>query len=144
MNNIDYLSENIFLQPYYRQFIKLLKNDKVLLFENIKSNASEYLQKNQLQIFNNKIDEKVDGIILNNYLPKFKEKKLLDFINELSKMLSDEGILLLINNKLDIDETTINFLFKEKFEELEELIGDEKWNFILYKKRTTKQSFFLL
>ncbi len=138
MNNIDYLSENIFLQPYYRQFIKLLKNDKVLLFENIKSNASEYLQKNQLQIFNNKIDEKVDGIILNNYLPKFKEKKLLDFINELSKMLSDEGILLLINNKLDIDETTINFLFKEKFEELEELIGDEKWNFILYKKRTTK------
>ena len=135
MNNIDYLSENIFLQPYYRQFIKLLKNDKVLLFENIKSNASEYLQKNQLQIFNNKIDEKVDGIILNNYLPKFKEKKLLDFINELSKMLSDEGILLLIN---DIDETTINFLFKEKFEELEELIGDEKWNFILYKKRTTK------
>ena len=138
MNNIDYLSENIFLQPYYRQFIKLLKNDKVLLFENIKSNASEYLQKNQLQIFNNKIDEKVDGIILNNYLPKFKEKKLLDFINELSKMLSDEGILLLINNKLDIDETTINFLFKEKFEELEELIGDEKCNFILYKKRTTK------
>ncbi len=138
MNNIDYLSENIFLQPYYRQFIKLLKNDKVLLFENIKSNASEYLQKNQLQIFNNKIDEKVDGIISNNYLPKFKEKKLLDFINELSKMLSDEGILLLINNKLDIDETTINFLFKEKFEELEELIGDEKWNFILYKKRTTK------
>ena len=133
MNNIDYLSENIFLQPYYRQFIKLLKNDKVLLFENIKSNASEYLQKNQLQIFNNKIDEKVDGIILNNYLPKFKEKKLLDFINELSKMLSDEGILLLINNKLDIDETTINFLFKEKFEELEELIGDEKWNFILKK-----------
>ena len=53
-------------------------------------------------------------------------------------MLNEEGIILLINNKLDIDETTINFLFKEKFEELEELIGDEKWNFILYKKRTTK------
>ncbi len=122
MNNIDYLSENSFLQPYYRQFIKLLKNNKVLLFENV----------------NNKIEEKVDGIILNNYLSKFKEKKLLDFINELSKMLNEEGIILLINNKLDIDETTINFLFKEKFEELEELIGDEKWNFILYKKRTTK------
>ncbi len=138
MNNIDYLSENSFLQPYYRQFIKLLKNNKVLLFENVKTNASEYLQKNHLQIFNNKIEEKVDGIILNNYLSKFKEKKLLDFINELSKMLNEEGIILLINNKLDIDETTINFLFKEKFEELEELIGDEKWNFILYKKRTTK------
>lgn len=138
MNNIDYLSENSFLQPYYRQFIKLLKNNKVLLFENVKTNASEYLQKNHLQIFNNKIEEKVDGIILNNYLSKFKEKKLLDFINELSKMLTEEGIILLINNKLDIDETTINFLFKEKFEELEELIGDEKWNFILYKKRTTK------
>ena len=117
MNNIDYLSENSFLQPYYRQFIKLLKNNKVLLFENVKTNASEYLQKN---------------------LSKFKEKKLLDFINEFSKMLNEEGIILLINNKLDIDETTINFLFKEKFEELEELIGDEKWNFILYKKRTTK------
>ncbi len=138
MNNIDYLSENSFLQPYYRQFIKLLKNNKVLLFENVKTNASEYLQKNHLQIFNNKIEEKVDGIILNNYLSKFKGKKLLDFINELSKMLNEEGIILLINNKLDIDETTINFLFKEKFEELEELIGDEKWNFILYKKRTTK------
>ncbi len=138
MNNIDYLSENSFLQPYYRQFIKLLKNNKVLLFENVKTNASEYLQKNHLQIFNNKIEEKVDGLILNNYLSKFKEKKLLDFINELNKMLNEEGIILLINNKLDIDETTINFLFKEKFEELEELIGDEKWNFILYKKRTTK------
>ena len=113
MNNIDYLSENSFLQPYYRQFIKLLKNNKVLLFENVKTNASEYLQKNHLQIFNNKIEEKVDGIILNNYLSKFKGKKLLDFINELSKMLNEEGIILLINNKLDIDETTINFLFKE-------------------------------
>ncbi len=138
MNNIDYLSENSFLQPYYRQFIKLLKNNKVLLFENVKTNASEYLQKNHLQIVNNKTEKKVNGIILNNYLSKFKEKKLLDFINELSKMLNEEGIILLINNKLDIDETTINFLFKEKFEELEELIGDEKWNFILYKKRTTK------
>ncbi|MCI8794031.1 MAG: hypothetical protein HFI73_01490 [Bacilli bacterium] len=138
MNNIDYLSENSFLQPYYRQFIKLLKNNKVLLFENVKTNASEYLQKNHLQIVNNKTEKKVNGIILNNYLSKFKEKKLLDFINELSKMLTEEGIILLINNKLDIDETTINFLFKEKFEELEELIGDEKWNFILYKKRTTK------
>ena len=138
MNNIDYLSENSFLQPYYRQFIKLLKNNKVLLFENVKTNASEYLQKNHLQIVNNKTKKKVNGIILNNYLSKFKGKKLLDFINELSKMLNEEGIILLINNKLDIDETTINFLFKEKFEELEELIGDEKWNFILYKKRTTK------
>jgi hypothetical protein len=138
MNNIDYLSENSFLQPYYRQFIKLLKNNKVLLFENVKTNASEYLQKNHLQIVNNKTEKKVNGIILNNYLSKFKGKKLLDFINELSKMLNEEGIILLINNKLDIDETTINFLFKEKFEELEELIGDEKWNFILYKKRTTK------
>ena len=138
MNNIDYLSENSFLQPYYRQFIKLLKNNKVLLFENVKTNASEYLQKNHLQIVNNKTEKKDNGIILNNYLSKFKGKKLLDFINELSKMLNEEGIILLINNKLDIDETTINFLFKEKFEELEELIGDEKWNFILYKKRTTK------
>ena len=138
MNNIDYLSENSFLQPYYRQFIKLLKNNKVLLFENVKTNASEYLQKNHLQIVNNKTEKKVNGIILNNYLSKFKGKKLLDFINELSKMLNEEGIILLINNKLGIDETTINFLFKEKFEELEELIGDEKWNFILYKKRTTK------
>ena len=129
MNNIDYLSENSFLQPYYRQFIKLLKNNKVLLFENVKTNASEYLQKNHLQIVNNKTEKKVNGIILNNYLSKFKGKKLLDFINELSKMLNEEGIILLINNKLDIDETTINFLFKEKFEELEELIGDEKLQF---------------
>ena len=132
MNNIDYLSENSFLQPYYRQFIKLLKNNKVLLFENVKTNASEYLQKNHLQIVNNKTEKKVNGIILNNYLSKFKGKKLLDFINELSKMLNEEGIILLINNKLDIDETTINFLFKEKFEELEELSGDVKWTFILY------------
>ena len=58
MNNIDYLSENSFLQPYYRQFIKLLKNNKVLLFENVKTNASEYLQKNHLQIVNNKTEKK--------------------------------------------------------------------------------------
>ena len=93
MNNIDYLSENSFLQPYYRQFIKLLKNNKVLLFENVKTNASEYLQKNHLQIVNNKTEKKVNGIILNNYLSKFKGKKLLDFINELSKMLNEEGII---------------------------------------------------
>lgn len=138
MNNIDYLSENNFLIPYYKKFIKLLKNDKILLLESIKTNADDFFKSLGKKVLTTNSSELVDGIVLNNYLKKSGSSELLTFIKEMYNCLNDDGIVLLINNKHELDETKIDFLFEEMFDKVEELIGDDKWNFILYQKRTTK------
>lgn len=138
MNNIDYLSENNFLTPYYKKFIKLLKNDKILLLEGIKTNAKDFFESLGKKVLTTNSNELVDGIVLNNYLKKSGSSELLTFIKEMYNCLNDDGIVLLINNKHELDETKIDFLFEEMFDKVEELIGDDKWNFILYQKRTTK------
>lgn len=138
MNNIDYLSENNFLIPYYKKFIKLLKNDKILLLESIKTNADDFFKSLGKRVYTTNSNELVDGIVLNNYLKKSGSSELLTFIKEMYNCLNDDGIVLLINNKHELDETKIDFLFEEMFDKVEELIGDDKWNFILYQKRTTK------
>lgn len=138
MNNIDYLSENNFLIPYYKKFVKLLKNDKILLLEGIKTNAKDYFESLGEKVLTTNSNELVDGIVLNNYLKNSGSSELLAFIKKMYNCLNDDGIVLLINNNHELNETKINFLFEEMFDKVEELIGDDKWNFILYQKRTTK------
>lgn len=138
MNNVDYLNENTFLIPYYKQFIKLLENNKILLYGNINECDLEYLKTSNIEVVDDKSDILVAGIVLNNYLALNKNIDLNELIKDITKRLDEAGIILVINNKQMIDETTLNYLFKENYEEVEELIGDDKWNFILYQKRTTK------
>ncbi len=138
MNNVDYLNENTFLIPYYKQFIKLLRNNKILLYGNINECDLEYLKTSNIEMVDDKSDTLVAGIVLNNYLALNKNNDLNELIKDITKRLDEAGIILVINNKQMIDETTLNYLFKENYEEVEELIGDDKWNFILYQKRTTK------
>lgn len=138
MNNVDYLNENTFLIPYYKQFIKLLRNNKILLYGNINECDLEYLKTSNIEVVDDKSDTLVAGIVLNNYLALNKNNDLNELIKDITKRLDEAGIILVINNKQMIDETTLNYLFKENYEEVEELIGDDKWNFILYQKRTTK------
>lgn len=138
MNNVDYLNENTFLIPYYKQFIKLLGNNKILLYGNINECDLEYFKTSKIEVIDDKSDTLVAGIVLNNYLALNKNNDLNEIIKNITKRLDEAGIILVINNKQMIDETTLNYLFKENYEEVEELIGDDKWNFILYQKRTTK------
>lgn len=138
MNNVDYLNKNTFLIPYYKQFIKLLRNNKILLYGNINECDLEYLKTSNIEVIVDKSDTLVAGIVLNNYLALNKNSDLNELIKNITKRLDEDGIVLVINNKQMIDETTLNYLFKENYEEVEELIGDDKWNFILYQKRTTK------
>lgn len=138
MNNVDYLNKNTFLIPYYKQFIKLLINNKILLYGNINECDLEYLKTSNIEVVDDKSDTLVAGIVLNNYLALNKNSDLNELIKNITKRLDEDGIVLVINNKQMIDETTLNYLFKENYEEVEELIGDDKWNFILYQKRTTK------
>lgn len=138
MNNVDYLNKNTFLIPYYKQFIKLLRNNKILLYGNINECDLEYFKTSNIEVIDDKSDTLVAGIVLNNYLALNKNSDLNELIKNITKRLDEAGIILVINNKQMIDETTLNYLFKENYEEVEELIGDDKWNFILYQKRTTK------
>lgn len=137
MNN-EFLEESTFLFPYYKQFIKLLKNNKIILLGNNNQSDIDFFRQANISVLEDVSKEKVDGIVLNNYLSKIEKDNLNKTLDNLNNILNDEGIILLINNKQSIDEDTIKYLFKENFEVVEELIGDDKWNFVLYQKRTTK------
>lgn len=138
MNNVDYINDNTFLIPYYKQFIKLLKNNKIMLYGNKSEKDIEFLNSKNLIIIDGNEHAFVDGIILNSYFECDKYDLLANTLNKITSMLKEEGIILLINNKHIVSEETIKYLFKENYECIEELIGDDKWNFILYQKRTTK------
>lgn len=137
MNN-EFLDERTFLFPYYKQFMKLLKNNKILFLGNKNPNEIKFFEEFNIIVFENIADELVDGVIINNYLSVIDKKDLNTELDKINNSLKEGGIILLINNKKLVDEETIKYLFKEKCEEVEELIGDDKWNFVLYQKRTTK------
>lgn len=132
MNDL-YLTGCSFLLPYIKQFRKLLNNDKIALYGDKSDYVLDYLKRENLTIVDDE-NTTVDGIILNNL-----DKNTLEYtISSITKILNDEGIILLINNNKIVDETTINYLFQDNYNIVEELIGDAKWKFILYQKKTTK------
>lgn len=138
MHKEDYLNESTFLYPYYKQFIKLLNNNKIIMYSNNKMRTIDFFKDHNIEVLESDSSELVDGIVLNNYLSTIPKDNLTEELKTVTKHLKEKGIILLINNKQIIDEDTIRYLFKENFDEVEELIGDDKWNFVLYQKKTTK------
>lgn len=142
MNNVlDSITSNLnFYNPYFKQFKLHLQGKDIVILETIPSKANEYFQNEDYNV--NCIDdlkefEKVgnlDGIIINN----FYHNDLSILLQDTYDKLTNNGIMLFIFNNQTYDKETINFLIKEKFILIEELIGDDKWNFILYSKKTTK------
>lgn len=135
MCNLDCITnETEFLLPYYKQFIRHLKGDIVLLLGDINDKCLCELEKSKIKISQND-DVIVNGIVIHNALTS-------NNIEEIPKIIKDRlgngGIVLIINNNNYFEIEEIKYHFKSDFDILEEFIGDEKWNFILYSKKTTK------
>lgn len=103
---------------------------------------------------------KFDGIMAIGSLIHIKVKELEIVFNNIYDILNDEGYLLLINRnrKVNKEPNAINELYGKlqkremfahqreiidlemdnKFIFVEELIGDDNWNFLVYKKNTIK------
>lgn len=129
-----------FYNPYFKQFKKHLTGNKIAIIESTPSKAYEFFSKEDYdticieEIDNIKLYNCLDGIIINNY----KYENINELLDKIHENLKDDGILLFIYNNQNYDKDTINFMIKEKFTLIEELLGDDKWNFILYLKKTTK------
>lgn len=142
MNNIlDSIASNLdFYNPYFKQFKMHLTGNNIAIIESTPSKAYEYFTNENFntlcieKIDNLKLHTNLDGIIINNY----KHENIEYLFNAAHESLKDAGIMLLIYNNQTYDKDTINFMTKEKYTLIEELIGDDKWNFILYSKKTTK------
>lgn len=142
MNEIlDDITQNLnFYNPYFKQFKIHLQGKSIAIMESHPSKAYEYFANEDYEVIcvdsyeNLEHHPDLDGIIINN----FKYEDIGVLINKVCETLNDTGIMLLIFNNQIYDKETINFLTKEKFALTEELIGDDKWNFILYSKKTTK------
>lgn len=142
MNNIleDITSNLNFLNPYFKQFRNHLTGKNIIILETSQSNAKFYFTNEDIVSTNIKTFEEldsypnIDGIIINNY----SCSEVDELLSKTYKCLKDDGIMLFIFNNQVYDKETINFLVKEKFTLIEELIGDDRWNFILYSKKTTK------
>lgn len=142
MNNIlDSITSTLdFYNPYFKQFMLHIKGKSMAIIESTPSKAYEYFTKGNFDIIcidkidNLKKHTNLDGIIINNY----KSNSIENLITISYESLNNDGIMLFIYNNQIYEKDTINFIIKEKFTLIEELIGDDKWNFILYSKKTTK------
>ncbi len=135
MCNLDCITnETEFLLPYYKQFIRHLKGDTILLLGDINDKCLCKLEKSKIKISQND-GIIVNGIIIHNALTSNNIKEISKIIKE---RLGNGGIILIINNNNYFENEEIKYHFKSDFDILEEFIGDEKWNFILYSKKTTK------
>lgn len=129
-----------FYDPYYKQFKLHLKGKHLAILERIPSKAYEYFTSEGYnticidKLDNLQMPANLDGIIINNYLCDNVEY----LFTKIFESLNNDGIMLFIFNNQTYNKEIINFLSKEKFNLIEELIGDDKWNFILYSKKTTK------
>lgn len=129
-----------FYNPYFKQFKMYIKGKSIAIIESNITKAYEYFTNENYDVIcidkieNLESHSNLDGIIINNY----KSEDLNSLLENTYKSLNDDGIMLFIYNNQLYEKDTINFLIKEKFTLIEELIGDDKWNFILYSKKTTK------
>ena len=123
----DILINNSFLNPYIKQYKRYLSNNKVIVLGDI-TNIEKSIIDNNLEI--DEID--YSGIIIYEITEEIIDE-LLNKYYELNKELN----IFIIDSNSEYDINLINHLLKNKYDLVEEFIGDDKWKFILYKKNTT-------
>lgn len=142
MNDIlDSITSTLnFYNPYFKQFKMHLKGKSIVIIETVPSKAYEYFTNENFDInCIDKIDDlkeysNLDGVIINNY----QSKNIESLLENAYESLNNDGIMLFIYHNQNYEKDQINYIIKKSFTLIEELIGDEKWNFILYSKKTTK------
>lgn len=124
------IHESSFLSPYIKQFKKVIKTNDIYLLENLESSLKSIIDSYELVI--NELS--YSGIIVY----ELNDETISSIINDLYKNLSDDGYLFIINSNKNFPKEIIDYLLKNTYTYQEEMIGDDKWNFLLYKKNTIK------
>lgn len=122
--------EIMFLKPYLKQFKNELHSNNVLVLESKEINLKNIIK--ELDLVEN--DNTINGIILF----ELTQEMISDLLEKYYNKLDDESVILIINSNKEYRQEILDFIFKDKFIFMEEYIGDDKWNFLLYKKSTIK------
>ena len=128
----EILNESTFLNPYLKQFKNYL-TDKPVVNE-LGSNNDKYL--NELIKLGCTIgNDNLDGLIVintNNYKDKIEQ-----LIKDIYSSLKDDGYLFIVLKPQTKEKSRIEFYLEDNYKIIEEFIGDENWNFLLYQKSTS-------
>lgn len=128
----EILNESTFLNPYLKQFKNYL-TDKPVVNE-LGSNNDKYL--NELIKLGCTIgNDNLDGLIVintNNYKDKIEQ-----LIKDIDSSLKDDGYLFIVLKPQTKEKSRIEFYLEDNYKIIEEFIGDENWNFLLYQKSTS-------
>lgn len=128
----EVMKETTFLNPYLKQFKKYLEEHGTV--KELGKIDDKYL--NELVSLGLKVsDSKVDGLILINF-DKYKENIDL-LLEDIDSNLKDEGYLFIVLHTNNKDINKVKYLLESNFLLVEEFIGDESWNFLLYQKSTS-------
>lgn len=116
------------------------KNNNIAFYEEDALNNLDYLGE-------------FDGIVAIGSLIYYDAKDLQIIFNNLYRILKSNGYILLVNRNKKEDKIAYNnldnivyshqreileFEMNNKFQFIEELAGDDNWNFLVYKKNTIK------
>lgn len=140
-NLLEQISLEInFLKPYYKQLInKLDKESKILVCGSNENKIKEFdINYEIIDTIDKAITNKYNGIILENKLDNLDENNIKELFNIIDNILLADGYVLVINKEIKYTKEELDFIIKDKFILSEELIGDNKWNFLIYEKNTTK------
>ena len=128
----EILNESTFLNPYLKQFKNYL-TDKPVVNE-LGSNNDKYL--NELIKLGCTIgNDNLDGLIVintNNYKDRIEQ-----LIKDIDSSLKDDGYLFIVLKPQTKEKSRIEFYLEDNYKIIEEFIGDENWNFLLYQKSTS-------
>lgn len=140
----ELLKETNYLDPYLRQFLKHLKKDELLLVGKKTDFLKDKIKKmgydvENIEVLNNKTNEKYDGIILFNTLNEIDKSNIPKFFEDLSNILNENGfIFIVIRNNKDSNNYTKEYLditMEENFEFIEELNNYDNLKFYIYEKK---------
>ena len=128
----EILNESTFFKPYLKQFRNYLSDTPAV--NELGKNNDKYI--NELVNLGCVVKEKnLDGLIVINTINYKNEIDKL--INEIDNLLKDEGYLFIVLKAQSKEKHKIELYLEDKYQLVEEFIGDENWNFLLYQKSTS-------
>lgn len=140
----ELLKETSYLDPYLRQFLRLLNGKNILLISqnkeyiNTKIKDMGYIVDN-LAIINNEENKLYDGIILFNTINEVDKSTITELLENTFKSLKDHGyILIILQNNKNSNNYTKEFLdvfMEANYIFTEELNNYDNLKFYIYEKK---------
>lgn len=128
----EILNESTFLNPYLKQFKNYLP-DKPIVNE-LGSKNDKYLNE-LINLGCNIGNDNLDGLIVIN-TNTYKDN-IEQLIKDINNSLKDNGYLFIVLKPQTKEKSRIEFYLEDNYKVIEEFIGDDNWNFLLYQKSTS-------